>query len=87
MRRTAIPAGAGRQRAQQIDLREELDEIAGPHRARFHEILVRIVGEAGAHEHVEHVMHQQLRLAHVHPAHGGKRARQVGVAAMMVIVA
>src|SRR5690242_16039199 len=35
MAAAAIAAGAGGERAQEVDLGEELDEVAGPHRARL----------------------------------------------------
>src|SRR5437764_11991073 len=57
MRRAAVAAGTGGERAQQIDLGEELDEVARPHRARLHEILVRVAREAGANQDAEHVVH------------------------------
>ena len=59
----AVAARTGRQRADEIDLGEEFDEIARTHRARLHEIAMGLALEAGAHEHVEHVMDMRLRLA------------------------
>src|SRR5262249_24374854 len=46
MRRAAVAARTRRERAQQIDLSEELDEVAGPHRARLHEVLMGVAREA-----------------------------------------
>src|SRR5688572_21079673 len=65
MRRAAVPAWARRERAEQVDLGEELDEIARPHRTRLHEILMRVAREARAHEDVQHVVDHEFRLAHV----------------------
>ena len=33
-----------------------------PHRARLHEVLMRVAREAGAHEDVEHIVHRRLDL-------------------------
>src|SRR3569832_230713 len=85
MLRAAVAAGAGRQRAEKIDLGEEFDEIARPHRARLHEILVRVAGEAGAHEDVEHVVHVHLRVVHIHAARRCERPCQVRVAAVVIV--
>ena len=38
----AVAAGAGRERNQQINFGEKFDEIAGPNRACFHEVLMRV---------------------------------------------
>ena len=55
-------------------------------RTRLHEVLVGVVCEAGAHEHVHHVVDQSfylpLRTAGV-PRHG---SGQVGVAAVVVVL-
>ena len=83
----AVASRAGRQRAQQVDLGEELDEVARPHRTRLHEILMRVAREARAHEDVQHVVHVPLRLRQSQALMAGERARQVGMAAMMVLVA
>jgi len=80
----AIAAGAGRQRAHKVDLGEELDVIPRPDRARFHEILPGIAGEAGAHEHVEHVVNVPFGLPERQAQVIGQRAGEVGVAAMVV---
>src|SRR5947208_13456234 len=58
----AVAAGAGRERNQQINLGEKFDEIAGPNRARFHEVLMRIPRKTSAHKHVHHVMNMNLSL-------------------------
>ena len=39
---TAVAAGAGGERDQQINLGEKFDEIAGPNGACFHEVLMRV---------------------------------------------
>jgi hypothetical protein len=84
MRRAAIAAGAGRERAQQIDLGEELDEVARPDRARLHEILVRVPREAGAHEDVEHVVHVPLGLAQGQSGMHRQRAGEIRMATVMI---
>jgi hypothetical protein len=69
--RTIIPR-TGRHRARKIDLGEEFDAIAGPHRAGFHDVLPGIAGESGAHEDSQHAMHtafrQMQRLAGFRPS-------------------
>src|SRR5438477_11015922 len=56
----AVAAGAGRECNQQIDLGEEFNEIAGPNRARFHEVLMGVARITSAHEYVHHVMNMNL---------------------------
>jgi hypothetical protein len=56
----AVAAGTGREPNQQINLREKFDEIAGPNRARFHEILMRVAPIASAHKYVHHVVNMNL---------------------------
>src|SRR3954447_21359297 len=51
----AVAAGAGRERNQQINLGEEFDEIAGPNRACFHEVLMGVARITSAHEYFHHV--------------------------------
>jgi hypothetical protein len=87
MFRAAITAGAGREHREQINLGKEFDEVTGTNRTGFHEVLVSIAREVGAHEDVHHIMHCELGLADVEVARGGKRAGEVGVAAVVVIVA
>src|SRR5260370_42226295 len=53
----AVAAGTGRERNQQVNLSKKFDEIAGPNRACFHEVLVRV---ASAHEYVHHVVNMNL---------------------------
>ena len=50
----------GRKRNQQIDLGEEFDEIAGPNRARFHEVLMRVPRITRAHEYIHHFVDVNL---------------------------
>src|SRR5271169_5581057 len=38
----AVAAGTGRERNQQVKLGKKFDEIAGPNRACFHEVLMRV---------------------------------------------
>jgi len=38
----AVAAGTGRERNQQVNLGKKFDEIAGPNRACFHEVLMRV---------------------------------------------
>jgi len=57
---TTVPVGASRERNQQINLGEKFDEIAGPHRAWFHEVLMRIVRITSAHEYVHHVVNMKF---------------------------
>jgi hypothetical protein len=47
---------AGRERAEEIDLRKELDVITRTDGTRFHEVLTGVPREAGAHEHVQHIV-------------------------------
>jgi hypothetical protein len=56
----AVTAGAGGECHQQIDLGEEFDEIAGPNRACFHEVLMGVARITSAHEYVHHVMNMKL---------------------------
>src|SRR5262249_6728634 len=83
----AIAAGASRQSAEQVNFGEELDEISGPYGARLHEILVRVLREAGAHEDVEHIMDVMFDFARRALQLGSHGARQVRVAAMLIIAA
>ena len=79
-RHRQVAAGAGGQRAQQVDLGEHLQVVAGLGRAGLHEVLVVVV-QAGDLEHVEHVVHVQLGQAVRH------RARQVRVAVEVEVLA
>ena len=84
MARTAVSAGTGRQGSEQIDLREELNEVAGADGTCLHEVLMRVLGETGAHEDIEHVVDMMLHRARFRLQFGGKRAGQVGMAAEIV---
>ena len=83
----AIPTRAGRQRAEQVNLGEELQKVARTYRARLHEVLVRVVGEASTHENVEHVMHIGFDRLRRPAGLRGEAAAQVGVAAVVVLPA
>ena len=80
-RHRQVAAGAGGQRAQQVDLGEHLQVVAGLGRAGLHEVLVVVV-QAGDLEHVEHVVHVQLG-----QAVRRHRARQVRVAVEVEVLA
>ena len=56
----AVAAGTGRERNQQVNLGKKFDEIAGPNRACFHEVLMRVARIASAHEYVHHVVNMNL---------------------------
>ena len=83
----AITAGASRQGAEQVDLGEELNKVSGSHRACLHEILVRVLGEAGAHEDVEHIMDVMLDFARSDAQLCRESARQIRMAAVIIIAA
>ena len=83
----AVAARAGGERGEEVDLGEELEEVAGAGRARLHEILAGVAGEAGAHEDVEDVVDMGLGLGERQAGGGGERAGQVGVAAVVVVAA
>jgi len=83
---TAIAARAGRQPRQQIDLREELDEIARPHRTGLHEVLLGVAGKSRAHEDIQNIVHMGFRLRQSHNLRRRQRARQIRMAAIMVIL-
>src|SRR5207237_7948007 len=52
----AVAAGTGGERNQQVNLGKKFDEIAGPNRACFHEVLMRVARVASAHKYVHHVV-------------------------------
>src|SRR5262249_56206175 len=87
VRCAAIPAGASRQSAEQVDLGEELNEVSGSHGACLHEILVSVLRESSAHEDVEHIMYLMLDFARRDPQLCREGARQIRVAAMIIIAA
>ena len=73
---------ARRRRDEQVGLREELNVVANLDGRWLRKVLVRVEGEARAHEDVEHVVHVTLDEA---VAEG--LARQVGVAAVCLVLA
>ena len=81
----AIAAGTGGQRRQQIDLGEEFDEVAGPRRARLHEVPVRVARVAGAHEEVRHVVHVSLGFGQRQVPRRGQGAGEIRMAAVVVV--
>ena len=78
-----VTARTGRERNQQIDLGEKLDKIAGPHRACFHEILMRVARITRAHEYVHHVMNMNLSFLERQIPLGRERPRQIRVATVV----
>src|SRR4051794_9044962 len=86
MRVAAVAARASRQRAEQVDLGEEFNEIARAHRARLHEVLVRVACEPGAHEDVEYVVNVMFGFAKRKTGVPREDACEVGMAAMAVFV-
>ena len=58
--------------------------IARAHRAGLHEILPRLPVEAGAHEHVQHIVNMQFCLVQRQACLGRQGAGQVGMAAMVI---
>src|SRR6185437_12182441 len=87
MDRLAVAAWACRERGQKVYFGEEFEEISRAHRARFHEVAMGTALEAGAHEHVKHVMDMSLRFAwrELHPLR--QRPGQVRMAAMVIVAA
>src|SRR5690348_9561922 len=83
----AITAGASRQSAEQVDLSEELNEVPRSHRTCLHEILVSVLREASAHEDVQHVMNLMLDFARRNLQLCRQSARQIRVAAVIIITA
>ena len=85
MARPAVAARAGRQRADEIDLGKELDEISRTHGARLHEVAVGGALVARAHEHVKHVMDMRLCFAQRESRPLSQRPREVRMAAMVIV--
>lgn len=56
----AIPTRAGAECAQKVNLRQEVDVIAGADGRGFHKVLARVAGKPGAHEDVEDIVHMRL---------------------------
>ena len=80
----AVAAGAGREPNQQINLGEKFDEIAGPNRACFHEVLMRVARIASAHEYVHHVVNMNLSFFEREILFGREGPRQIRVTAVVV---
>jgi len=59
---TTVTARACRKSTQQIDLGKELDEVSWPHRARLHEVLMRVPSESAAHEDIQNIMDVSFHL-------------------------
>src|SRR5262245_47898924 len=87
VRCAAITARASRQSAKQVDLGEELNEVSGSHGACLHEILVGVLREASTHEDVEHIMDLMLDFVRRDPQLCREGARQIRVAAVIIIAA
>ncbi len=83
----AIAAGAGGQSADQVNLGPELQKISGAYGGGFHEVLPGIAGEAGAHEDVEDVVDAEFCLVERDLCCVRERSGQVGVTAVVVLVA
>lgn len=79
------PPGAGAKRAQQVDLGKELQIITRAHQAGLHEVLAGIAGKAGAHEHVQHVMHMGLSIGIRNTQMIRHRPGQIGMTAVMIL--
>ena len=81
----AVPPGAGRQRAEQVDLSVELDEVARSYGTRFHEVLVRPAQETCTHEHVQHVVDERLRVVERDVERCMQGTGQIRMAAVMLV--
>ena len=81
---TAVAAGTGRERNQQINLGEKFDEIAGPNGACFHEVLVRVAGIPSAHEYVHYVVNMNLSFVEREMPLCSESSRQIRVTAVVV---
>jgi len=80
----AVAAGTGRERNQQVNLSKKFDEIAGPNRACFHEVLVRVARVASAHEYVHHVVNMNLSFFELQIPLCRESPRQIRVTAVVV---
>ena len=80
----AVTAGTSGECNQQINLGEKFDGIAGPNRACFHKVLMRVARIASAHEYVHHVMNMKLGLIEWHIPLCREGPRQVRVTAVVV---
>ena len=81
----AVAARAGREAEGDINLRLQLKKIARAHGAGLHEILMRVTGKPRQHEDIEHIMHMPLRLFRRQIKVLGHSARQIGMAAIVII--
>ena len=81
---TAVAAGTGRESDQQINLGEKFDEIAGPDRACFHEVLMRIARITSAHEYVHYVVNMNLSFVEREMPLCSESSRQIRVTAVVV---
>ena len=79
-----VAPGTGRERGQQVNLSKEFDEISGPNRACFHEILMRVPRITSAHEYVHHVVNMNLSFIERQIPLCGEGSRQVRVTAVVV---
>src|SRR4051794_9560847 len=82
---TAVTAGTSGECNQQINLGEEFYEIAGPNRACFHEVLMRIPRITSAHEYVHHVMNMNLGFIERQIPLCREGPRQIRVTAVVVL--
>ena len=60
MFRAAVTAGAGGKCTKQIYFGKEFKKITGAYRACFHKILMGVMGETRAHEHIQDIMDMGL---------------------------
>jgi hypothetical protein len=81
----AVATGTGRERNQQINLGEKFDEIAGPNRTCFHEILMRIPRITSAHEHIHYIMNIKLSIFEKQLPFCSEGPRQIRVTAVVVL--
>ena len=81
----AVAAGTGRERNQQVNLGKKFDEIAGPNRACFHEVLMRIPRKTSAHEYVHHVMNMKFSFVERQIPLGREGPGQIRVTAVVVL--
>mmetsp|Transcript_99527 Transcript_99527/g.310083 ORF Transcript_99527/g.310083 Transcript_99527/m.310083 type:complete len:316 (+) Transcript_99527:92-1039(+) len=78
VRCAAVATRARGQQAEEVDLCEEFEEVARAHGRRLHEVLVRVPAEASAHEDVEDVMDEELRLCNACDPRTRPPAREAG---------
>src|SRR5262249_37569390 len=81
---TTVAPGTGRERNQKINFGKKFDEIAGPHWACFHEVLMRVARVTGTHEYVHHVVNMNLSLFERQIPLCGEGSRQIRVTAVVV---